>query len=108
MRTRAITCERALMVLIGEPGDDTRDAEMAARRHARQCPRCCAAYDPALADAVALGAFAAPQTGPAPSLRIGLLAFLLRSHDMRIVQEIRHHGLRTGNDGIGHRSCSER
>lgn len=73
-RAPKMTCERALMILIGEPGDDTREELLTARSHASRCPRCSAAYDPARRSAEVLRAVAVPRTSPAPALRFGLLA----------------------------------
>jgi hypothetical protein len=74
MRAPNMTCERALMILIGEPGDDTREELLTARSHASRCPRCSAAYDPTRRSAEVLRGVAAPRTTPAPALRVGLLA----------------------------------
>ena len=77
MNTRPVTCEQALLVLMGEVGDDTREDVLAARLHARRCPRCSAAYDPAHSGAAALGAITGRRSGPATMLLLGLLAISL-------------------------------
>jgi len=78
MNAQQMTCERALMVLIGEAGDDTREKRekvVAARLHASRCPHCSAAYDPAGPDAAeVLDTVAAKTSAPATPLRMGLLA----------------------------------
>jgi len=73
-RARNMTCEQALMTLIGEPRDDTRGELSTARLHASRCPRCSAAYDPAAPPGHALARVATTTTKPAAALRIGLLA----------------------------------
>lgn len=72
MKAQQMTCKRALLVLVSEATDDTRDQLLAARLHASRCPRCSAAYDPAFPDAVALNATAGPRTELASPLRVGL------------------------------------
>ena len=77
MNTRPVTCEQALLVLMGEVGDDTREDVLAARLHASRCPRCGAAYDPAYPGAAVLGALTGRRSGAATSLLLGLLAISL-------------------------------
>jgi hypothetical protein len=72
MKAQQMTCKRALLVLVGEATDGTHDQLLAARLHASRCPRCSAAYDPALPDVVALNAPAGPRTELATPLRVGL------------------------------------
>ena len=72
MKVQQMTCERALMTLAGDSGDDTREAVVAARHHAGRCPRCSAAYDTAEPGGQLVGSFATKRGEPAPVLRVGL------------------------------------
>ena len=74
MNAQQMTCERTLMVLTGEPGDDPREVVVAARLHANRCPRCNAAYDPASSNTAARHAEAARETECATPVRLGLFA----------------------------------
>lgn len=67
-----MTCRQALAILLGAVDASASEARQA-RLHARGCPRCSAAYDPA-GDAHAM-AYRRPET--AAVLRIGLLAIAL-------------------------------
>ena len=73
MKVQQMTCERALMTLIGDAGDEPRDAVVAARQHAGRCPRCSAAYDVADPRARSVGALVRKRGEPAAALRVGLL-----------------------------------
>ena len=73
-RTQQMTCQRALLTLIGEPGDDARDEVSTARLHASRCPRCSAAYDPTSPRTGGLARVAVTSPKPATMLRAGLLA----------------------------------
>ena len=77
MNAREMTCRRAVMVLIGDEGDDTRDELAAARLHAGRCPHCSAAYDAGQPGTRAARPVAPPPTGPAPMLLVGLLVISL-------------------------------
>jgi hypothetical protein len=61
------------MTLMGDTGDDPRNAVLAARQHAARCPHCSAAYDRANPEARRLGLVAGRRSEPAASLRVGLL-----------------------------------
>ena len=74
MRGRQMTCERALMILIGEVGDDTREEVLEARLHASRCPRCSGAYDPVGPDTLVLEAVAGRARESSTTLRVGLFA----------------------------------
>ena len=74
MKVRQMTCERALLTLMGDPGDDPRNAVLAARQHVGRCPHCSAAYDRANPEARRLGLVAGRRSELAASLRVGLLA----------------------------------
>jgi hypothetical protein len=76
-----MTCERALVVLIGGVEDKprARDEVIAARLHATRCPHCNSVYDPADADAgdAQTGPATAPRVELAAPLRIGLFTIAL-------------------------------
>ena len=73
MKVQQMTCERALMTLMGDAGDEPRDAVVAARQHAGRCPRCSAAYDAADPRSQRIGSLARKRAEPAAALRVGLL-----------------------------------
>jgi hypothetical protein len=67
--TTPLSCERALLILMADIADHSRDERIAARLHASRCPRCSSVYDPDEAVAPTIGR--RPPESPA-SLRIGL------------------------------------
>jgi hypothetical protein len=74
MTAKQMTCGRALMILIGEAGDDPRADLVAARLHASRCPHCNAVYDPAPPDTGTLPVDAEHERGAATTLRVALFA----------------------------------